>query len=52
MFLRLPSVAAIPNRRFKLHTHRQFFIGPDGESLSVVAMCVRNPDRSSVNINL
>jgi hypothetical protein len=36
---------------FKLHKRRQLFIRAHNETLSVVAMCVGNPDRSPVGIN-
>jgi hypothetical protein len=42
---------ATPNRRFEFQKRRQLFIRPDNETLSVTAMCVRNPDRSLVRIH-
>jgi hypothetical protein len=40
-----------PNRRFEFHKRSQLFIRSHDETLSVVAMCVRNPDRSPVGIH-
>jgi hypothetical protein len=37
------SSAASAYRRFQLHKRRQLFIGTHNETLSVAAMCVRNP---------
>ena len=39
------------SRRFALQKHAQLFIRVHNETLSVVAMCVCNPDRSAVGIN-
>jgi hypothetical protein len=39
------------NRRFEFHEGDQLFIRTHNETLSVVAMCVCNPDRSPVGIN-
>jgi hypothetical protein len=47
--LRCLRIAA--GRRFKFHERGQLFIGSHNETLSVVAMCVSNPDRSPVGIN-
>jgi len=35
----------------QVHKRSQLFICPHNETLSVVAMCVSNPDRSPVGIN-
>jgi hypothetical protein len=43
--------AASANRRFQFRKRRQLFIRMHNETLSVVAMCVCNPDRSPVGIN-
>jgi hypothetical protein len=40
-----------PNRRFKFQKRGQLFSRPHNETLSVVAMCVRNPDCLPVGIN-
>jgi len=42
---------ATPNRRFQFHKRSQDFIGTHNETLSVVAMCVCNPDRSPLTIH-
>src|SRR5262249_4698123 len=34
------------NRRFEFHKRRQYFIGAHNEPLSIVAMCINNPDCS------
>jgi hypothetical protein len=39
------------NRRFQFHKSRYLFFRKHNETLSVVPMCVCNPDRSSVGIN-
>jgi hypothetical protein len=39
------------NRRFQFQKSRQPFICTHNETLSVVAVCVNNPDRSPVEIN-
>jgi hypothetical protein len=39
------------NRRFKSPKRDQLFIRTGNETLSVIAMCVCNPDRSPVGIN-
>jgi hypothetical protein len=39
------------NYQFELHKRRQFFIGPHNETLSVIAMCVHNPDRSLMRVD-
>ncbi len=41
---------ATPNRRFQFEKRGQLFIGAHNETLSVVAMCVCNPDRSPLRI--
>jgi hypothetical protein len=43
--------AASANRRFKFNKRRQLFLRTHNETLTVVAMCVCNPDRSPVGIN-
>jgi hypothetical protein len=40
------------NRRFEFHKRRQQFIGVYNERLSVVAMCVNNPDRSPLGTSI
>jgi hypothetical protein len=42
---------ATPNRRFQFQKRRQLFIRTRNETLSVVAMCVSNEDRSPVEIH-
>jgi hypothetical protein len=42
---------ATANSPFKFHKRRQLFIGVHSETLSVIAMRVSNPDRSSVRIH-
>jgi hypothetical protein len=44
-------LAAIPDRRFKFEKSSQLFIRVHDETLSIVAMCVCNPDGSPVGIN-
>jgi len=44
--------AANANRRFQLQKRSQLFIRTHNETLSVAAMCVCNPDRSLVAIDL
>jgi hypothetical protein len=39
------------NRPLQLHKRSQLFIRTHNETLSIVAMCVCNPDRLSVGIN-
>ena len=39
------------NWRFKFHKRGQFIICPHNEPLSVIAVCVHNPDRSPLRIN-
>src|SRR4029453_3924865 len=39
---------AVTNRQFELHKRRQFFIRVHNQTLSVVAVCVCNPNRSPV----
>jgi hypothetical protein len=34
------------NRPFQFQKRSQYFFGADDETLSVAAMCIRNPDRS------
>jgi hypothetical protein len=41
----------MPIRRFHFQKSRQLFIGAHNEALTVIAMCVCNPDRSPVGIN-
>jgi hypothetical protein len=43
--------SATSNHRFKFQKRRQLFIRPHNETLSVVAVCVCNEDRSPVGIN-
>jgi hypothetical protein len=43
--------AASANRRFQFEKRSQLFIRGRNKTLSVVAMCVCNPDRSLVGIN-
>jgi hypothetical protein len=43
--------AASANRRFEFNKRAQLFIRSHNKTLSVAAMCVRNPDRSPVGIN-
>jgi hypothetical protein len=43
--------AASTYRRFQFYKRSQFFIRVHNETLSVVAMCVGNKDRSPVGIN-
>ena len=38
-------------RGFEFHKPRQFLIRMHNETLSIAAMCVCNPDRSSVGIH-
>jgi hypothetical protein len=38
-------------RRFKFQKRSQLFIGVHNETLSIIAMCVCNPDRSLTGIN-
>jgi hypothetical protein len=45
------KLAANANRGFQLQKRSQLFIGIHNETLSVVAMCVCNRDRSPVGIN-
>jgi len=40
-----------PNRRFKLDKRSQYFISAHDETLSVVAVCVSNPDCSPLTIH-
>jgi len=39
------------SRRFEFQKRRQLFIGLENAALSVVPMCVCNPDRSPARIN-
>jgi hypothetical protein len=39
------------NRRFKFKKRSQLLIGMDNETLSVIAVRIGNPDRSSFGIN-
>jgi hypothetical protein len=44
--------ASLPaNRRFKFEESRQFFITSPNETLSVVAVCINDPDRSPFTID-
>ncbi len=43
--------AATVNRRFKFQKRSQLFIRAHNKTLSIVAMCVGDPDRSPVGIN-
>jgi hypothetical protein len=45
-----PTPLAIANRRFQFQKRCQLFIGTHNETLSVVAMCVCNPERLPVGI--
>jgi len=42
---------ALANRGFQFHKRSQLFLRAHNEALSVIAMRVRNPDRSPVGIN-
>jgi hypothetical protein len=44
-------MAPAQNRRFEFHKRSQPFIGTHNEPLSIVAMCVSNPNCSPVGIN-
>jgi hypothetical protein len=39
------------NRRFKFQKRSQLFVCTHNETLSVAAMCIRNPHRSPLEIN-
>jgi hypothetical protein len=43
--------AATANRRFEFKKSRQLFVGAHNKALSVVTMCVCNPDRSPARID-
>jgi hypothetical protein len=43
--------AVMPSLWFKFNKRRHLFIRTHNETLSIVAMCVSNPDRSPVGIN-
>jgi hypothetical protein len=43
--------AASASRRFQFHKRRQLFIRVHNETLTVVAMCVCNPDGSPVAVH-
>jgi hypothetical protein len=43
--------AATPNRRFEFDKSGQLFIRTHNEPLSVIAMCVHDPDCSSLKID-
>ena len=43
--------AASANRRFQFYKRSQLFIRLHNETLSIVAMCACNPDRSPTGIN-
>jgi hypothetical protein len=45
------SFAASANHRFELEKRRQLFIRTHNETLSVAAMCVRNPNCSPLAIH-
>jgi hypothetical protein len=45
------TISATANRRFKFQKRSQLFIGVHNETLSVIAMCVCNPDCSPVGIH-
>ncbi len=45
------SFPARPNRLFKFKKRGQLFIGVHNKTLSVVAVCVSNPDYSPRRIN-
>jgi hypothetical protein len=45
------QIAASAYRRFQFRKGSQLFIRTDNETLSVIAMGVNNPDRSTVAIN-
>jgi hypothetical protein len=47
----MPSPTGRVNRRFEFDKSRQLFIGVHNETLSVVAMCVCNPERPRFGIN-
>jgi hypothetical protein len=49
--LSLQPEGPAPNGRFEFQKASQLFIGTHNEPLSIVAMCVCNPDRSPVGIN-
>jgi len=42
---------ATPNRGFEFQERRQLFIGLHNVTLSVVTMCIGNPDRSPFAIH-
>jgi hypothetical protein len=50
MALKIENVAA-SHDSFKFEKRSQLFIRTQNETLSVVAMCVNNADRSSLRIN-
>jgi hypothetical protein len=39
------------NHRFQLHKRSQLFIRTRNETLSVVAVCINNPDRSTFAVD-
>jgi hypothetical protein len=41
----------MPRRQFEFQKRTQLFIGVHNETLSVVAVCVHNPDGSPLRIN-
>jgi hypothetical protein len=43
--------SATSNRRFEFQKRRHLFIRSHNETLTVAAICVRNPDRSPLRIN-
>jgi hypothetical protein len=42
---------ALADRRFQFQKRRQLLIRTHNETLSVIAMCISNPDRSPLGIN-
>ena len=47
----MPSPTGRVNRRFEFDKSRQLFIDVYNQTLSVVAMRINNPERSTVGIN-
>jgi hypothetical protein len=45
------QMAATATRRVEFHKRSQLFVSADNETLSVVAVRVNNPDRSSLAVN-
>jgi hypothetical protein len=50
-FLTMGLTRTTIDDRFEFKKRRQFFIRSRNETLSVVTMCINNPDRSPVGIN-